>query len=50
MATEGCGICDRVVPFGDTVHLLVHTRGDAGVVDYYICRRCYEDELAPLLD
>lgn len=50
MSTEGCGICDREVPFADTVHVLIHTRSEKGVVDYYICRDCYEDDVAPLFD
>jgi len=50
MPTEECGICGNAVPFSDTVHLLVHTRTDGGVVDRYVCRDCYEAELAPVLD
>jgi len=37
-----------VVSFSDTVHVLLNPRGDEGVVDYYVCRNCYEEELAPL--
>ena len=48
MSTEGCGICGHTVPFSDTVHVLVHTRSDEGVVDYYVCRSCYETDLEPL--
>lgn len=46
--TETCGICGDTVPFGDTVHVLVHTKTEAGVVDYYVCRSCYDGDLAPL--
>lgn len=48
MSTEVCGICRSTVSFTDTVHVLIHTKSDEGVVDYYICRQCYDDELAPL--
>ncbi len=47
MPAESCGVCGTQVPFGDTVHLLVHTRSEAGVVDYYVCETCYEAEFAP---
>jgi len=48
MPTEECGVCGRTVPFPDTVHILVHTRTDEGVVDYYVCRECYDEALAPV--
>ena len=48
MTGEPCRICDAVVSFSDTVHVLLNPRGDEGVVDYYVCRSCYEAELAPL--
>jgi len=48
--TETCGICDQSVPFSATVHVLVHTHGETGVVDQYVCRACYEDRVAPLLE
>lgn len=48
MPTEQCGICTKEVFFADTVHVLVHTRTEEGVVDYYVCRECYEAELAPV--
>lgn len=47
--TETCGICGETVPFSATVHVLVHTHGEAGVIDRYVCRPCYEEEVAPLL-
>ena len=45
MATEPCGICEAVVPYSKTVHVTVHTKGDLGVVDAFICRSCYEETL-----
>lgn len=50
MSSEACSICNKAVPFSHTVHTMIHTRSDAGIVDYYICRDCYEDELVPLFD
>lgn len=50
MPTEDCGVCGTQVPFSDTVHVLVHTRTDEGVVDYYVCRSCYDEELAPVFE
>lgn len=44
MATEPCSICETVVPYSDTVHVTIHTKGDAGVVDEFVCRTCYEEE------
>ena len=49
MATEACAVCESVQAFADTVHVLVHTNTDAGVVDHYVCRQCYEEHLAPVL-
>lgn len=48
--TETCGICRETVPFSATVHVLVHTHEDAGVVDWYVCRTCYEERVEPLLE
>jgi hypothetical protein len=45
-----CGICEDDVPLGHAVHATIHTKTDAGVVDYYVCQPCYEDELAPLFE
>ena len=39
-----------MVSFSDTVHVLLNPRGDEGVVDYYVCRRCYDERLAPLFE
>jgi hypothetical protein len=50
VALETCGVCGEQVPFSNTVHILVHTKSDAGVIDQYICRGCYEAELAPLFE
>lgn len=48
MAEEVCGVCGKEVPFSTTVHILIHTRSDAGVVDYFVCRSCYEADIEPL--
>jgi len=45
---EDCGVCGRTVPYSLTAHVLVHPNTDAGVVDTYICRDCYEAHLDPL--
>lgn len=50
MSTEACGVCNETVSFSDTVHVLIHTKTDQGVVDYYVCRHCYDENLAPLFD
>lgn len=50
MTTEPCRICEAVVPFDDTVHLTIHTNSEAGVVDYYVCRACFESDLEDLFD
>ena len=50
MTGEPCAVCEAVVSFSDTVHVLLNPRGDEGVVDYYVCRSCYEDRLAPLFE
>ena len=47
---ETCSVCGGTVPFADAVHVLVHTQSEEGVVDYYVCRGCYEAELAPLFE
>lgn len=48
MSTEECAVCGDVVGFSHTVHVLVHTGTDEGVVDHYVCRGCYDDDLEPL--
>lgn len=50
MALETCGICGQQVPFSNTVHVLVHTKSDAGVIDRYVCRDCYEEHLQSLFE
>jgi hypothetical protein len=50
MALETCGSCGEQVPFDATVHVLVHTKSDAGVVDHYICGDCYEETLKPVFE
>ena len=50
VSTEGCPVCGAEVPFSATVHVLIHTRTDEGVVDYYVCRDCYESSLEPLFE
>jgi len=50
MATETCLICGDEVAFSDTVHLMVHTNSEEGVLDAYVCRTCYESELAPYFE
>lgn len=50
MPTEECGICSAPVPFSDTVHILIHTKGDEGVLDYYVCDSCYQEEIAPAFE
>lgn len=47
---ETCGICEEQVPFANTVHVLVHTKSDAGVIDHYVCRACYEEHLQALFE
>jgi hypothetical protein len=50
MTPEPCAVCDAVVPYSDAVHLTIHTKTDDGVVDEFICRGCYEDEIEAALD
>lgn len=50
MATEQCGICGAVVPYSETVHVTVHTKSDAGVVDEYVCRGCYREHLGEFFE
>lgn len=45
---EHCRICGREVLYSESVHTTMHT-GDDGVVDFYVCGSCYEEELAPLV-
>ncbi|MBV0900348.1 hypothetical protein [Haloarcula salina] len=48
--TEDCGICGETVPFDATVHAMVHTRSEAGVVEAYVCRQCYDEHLGPMFE
>lgn len=48
MTPEECGICEDQVSFSHTVHVMIHTHSDEGVLDFYVCQRCYEDGLRPL--
>jgi len=48
MAPEECGVCGEQVSFSQTVHVMVHTHSEDGVLDYYVCQGCYEDDLRPL--
>jgi len=48
--TEECAVCGDTTPFGDAIHLLIHTQSDEGVVDRYVCRRCYESDVQPLFE
>jgi hypothetical protein len=50
MTPEPCAVCDAVVPYSDAVHLTIHTKSDAGVVDEFICPECYESEIAAALE
>lgn len=50
MPSEVCGVCGERVPFSATVHVLIHTRSEAGVVDYYVCRDCYDAQVAPAFE
>lgn len=48
MKPEECGVCGDLVSFSRTVHVMIHTHSDEGVLDYYVCQSCYEDDLRPL--
>jgi hypothetical protein len=50
MTTETCAACEAVVPYSDAVHVTVHTKSEAGVVDAFVCRDCYEAELAEVFE
>jgi hypothetical protein len=45
---EECGICGEDVPYSLTAHVIVHPNTDEGVADYYVCRTCYDERVAPL--
>ncbi len=50
MAVEACSICGARVPLSDTAHIMIHTKREEGVLDYYICQSCYDDEVATLFE
>lgn len=50
MAVEACSICGARVPLSDTAHIMIHTKREEGVLDYYICQSCYDDEVASLFE
>lgn len=50
MPAERCRICDGEVLYSNAVHATMHTGDEEGVVDFYVCRRCYEEELSPLFE
>lgn len=47
---EPCGVCGEAVAIRHAVHVTIHTKGDAGVVDHYVCKPCYEAEVAPAFE
>lgn len=47
MAAEQCPICGESVPFAATVHVLVNPH-DGDAHDHYVCRDCYEEQIAEL--
>ena len=47
---ETCAACGREVGYRHTVHVVLNPGGDEGVVDHYVCRSCYEEDLAPLFE
>ena len=47
---EECGICGREVPYSVTAHVLIHPNTDEGVRDYYVCRSCFDERVAPLFE
>lgn len=46
---EECAACGGAFPFSNTVHLLIHTQSDAGVLDLSMCKPCYQAELEPII-
>lgn len=46
---ETCPVCGEAVGVRNAVHVTVNTKGDAGILDEYVCRSCYQAELAPLV-
>jgi len=50
MTTESCAACEAVITYSDAVHVTVHTKGEKGVVDEFICRDCYETDIAGVVE
>lgn len=50
MTTESCAVCEAVVSYSDAVHVTVHTKSEEGVVDDFICRDCYEEKVASVVE
>lgn len=44
---EPCGVCGEQVAIRHAIHVTIHTKEEAGVVDHYVCRPCYERKLTP---
>lgn len=47
MPAEECGICGATVALGDAAHVMLNSKSEDGVRDYYVCPTCFEDELLP---
>lgn len=45
---ETCEICSEAVPYSLTAHVTIHPNTDEGVVDYYVCRSCFDEQVSPL--
>lgn len=50
MLDERCPVCKNKASFSDTVHLLIHTHTDVGVIDHYVCRNCFEEHIEPVFE
>lgn len=50
MAPDPCAVCGEEFPFSYTVHMLIHTQSEEGVIDHYVCRGCYESEIEPAFE
>ena len=46
---EECAVCDGAFAFSNTVHILIHTQSDEGVIDLSVCKPCYQAELEPII-
>jgi hypothetical protein len=47
MPPETCGICGAAVALGDAAHVMLNSKSEEGVRDYYVCPTCFEEELVP---